>query len=89
MFEIKPNALYSYEDLERELGSAISVRAFLDSYKPVKRSKNLWWGEDLIEAIRDKKPINNPDRPGVLASSPTIARNRGRQRNGNVPIPRE
>jgi len=65
MFRIEPTAPYSLEELERELGKAISVQAFLDSYKPIKRSKGLWWGEDLIEAIRNKKPINDADVPDV------------------------
>jgi hypothetical protein len=90
VFRIDPLTLYSLEDLERELGDAIGVRAFLDSYRPAKRSKNLWWGEDLISAIRNKPPINHEGEATATILNHTPARRVRRSgTNGNIPVPRE
>ena len=52
VFEIKPDCLYSLEDLERELGAlGLSARQFLDQVKPPKLFRNVWRGADILEAL--------------------------------------
>jgi len=51
MFHIDPNALYSHEDLERELDGLMDAKTFLLRINPRKRYKATWWGQDLIDAL--------------------------------------
>lgn len=51
MFRIDPNTLYTRQDIQRELGDAITVERFLERVSPYKRFKNLYWGKDLIDGI--------------------------------------
>jgi hypothetical protein len=50
---IDPTALYSKADLEELLGGRLSVDAFLDRLRPVRRFKNLYWGQDLFDALAE------------------------------------
>lgn len=57
MIEIQPNCLYSRDDLidmVKPLG--IDADGFIARLKPVKRFRLAWWGEDLLEAIRNAPP---------------------------------
>jgi hypothetical protein len=83
VFEIRPNVLYSLEDLERELGDAMTARQFVDAIHPAKRFKNLFWGHDLIAAIDLKPPLNEARSQ---CETTRVLRSR---RNGRIPLPTE
>ena len=53
MFEIKPNAFYSRADLAKLLEPAgVDVDTFIGRLRPRKVFHRLFFGEDLIEAMR-------------------------------------
>lgn len=54
MFEIKPNCLYSLEDIGRELSGELTARQFVDTLRPRKVFKGLWLGEHLLKAIQER-----------------------------------
>ena len=62
MIEIRPHCLYSRADLVamlRPLG--IDADGFIARLKPVKRFRLAWWGEDLLEAIRNAPALGEVD----------------------------
>lgn len=80
MFEIKPNALYSREDLERELEGIMDVETFLQRIRPRKRYKSAWWGQDLIDAL------NGPlEEERMAARRRCVASRRGLSARQNRP----
>jgi len=60
MFEIRPNCLYSRDDLRRELGDLLSLETFLGVVEPLlpaeRKFKSCYWGSDLIAALDTPKP---------------------------------
>lgn len=61
MTRIDPHTLYGRCDLEemlRPLG--IDPDGFIGRIKPRKRFRLAWWGEDLIEAIRNSRELSEP-----------------------------
>ena len=87
MFRIEASALYSLEDLERELGDAIGVRAFLDRLKPAKRFRDLFYGRDLLDAL-DRLPAMNESHEFMGLPSGATRRDPAR-RNGQIPMPKK
>ena len=65
MFRIDPNALYSSEDLDRELEGLMDAKTFLLRINPRKRYKSAWWGQDLIDALDSRIP---EVRPATMSS---------------------
>lgn len=53
MFKIDPDALYTRDDLARELGDVMTVRTFLRRLKGRLRHqfKGVYFGQDLIDAL--------------------------------------
>ena len=59
MIEIKPSALYTRADLAEMLAPVgIDADGWIRLIRPVKRFRGVWFGEDLIEAIRLAPPMN-------------------------------
>jgi len=72
MFRIDPNALYSSEDLDRELEGLMDAKTFLLRINPRKRYKSAWWGQDLIDSLNG--PFLEERRAAI--GSPLSARRR-------------
>jgi len=64
MFEIRPNVLYSREDLEKGLGEMMSLETFLGVVEPLlpteRKFKSAYWGSDLIEALSSRPASGGP-----------------------------
>lgn len=59
MFKIDPTALYTKKDLSTYLEQErIDIDNFLSRLGCKKKFRGLWFGEDLIEALRKVSPFN-------------------------------
>ena len=64
MVEIKPNALYSRNDLGELLQPlGLSVEQFLERVKPPKLFKSVFLGADILEALKTAERLNATKRP--------------------------
>ncbi len=62
MFKIDPAALYSKNDLTAYLEQeGIDIDHFLFRLKCKKKFRGLWFGEDLIEALRRVSPLSDSE----------------------------
>lgn len=77
MTRIDPCALYSRADLEAMLKPlGIDPDGFVSRLKPRKRFRLVWFGEDLLEAIRRAPELSEP------APIPAPKNRGGRRRTG-------
>lgn len=84
MIEIKPNALYTRDDIIKMLaGFRINPDAFIARIKPVKRFRHAWWGQDLIDAIA-RAPRLEHSKPEIVIAP--VHRRRGRPRKSEQPV---
>ena len=63
VLRIDPTALYSKEDLRDLLGDRVGVETFLVRLRPVRRFKNLYWGQDLLDALSCCPPLDEDRQP--------------------------
>jgi len=62
--EIQPNAFYDLERIEAEvLDGKMTGRQFIEHFRPVKRTKSLWLGRDILDAILAAPAIGQHDAP--------------------------
>jgi hypothetical protein len=67
MIVIRPNALYTRQELRAKLARyGMSVDKFISKIKPLKRFSRLYWGADLIQAI-DRLGALDPRLPSTAA----------------------
>jgi hypothetical protein len=92
MFEIRPNCLYTKQDLERELGGVMALETFLEGLPLARHFKKAWWGADLIRAINEVHEAERPRHPApVLATRPSAGIRPARPRGTleKIPMPTE
>lgn len=64
MVKIEPNAFYSRQDLIDLLDSVgIDADTFIARVRPRKLFRMAWWGEHLIEALRNTEPLTGEEKP--------------------------
>ena len=77
MIEIRPHCLYSREDLIEILRPLkIDADGFIARLKPVKRFRLAWFGEDLLQAIRDAPELGEVDEK--ISKARMVRRARGK-----------
>ena len=82
MFKIDPDTLYTKDDLARELGDMMMVDTFLIRLSGRLRHqfKGVYFGQDLIDALRAPLPEK---RPLTIPSLDPIPRGRSRKAREN------
>ena len=90
MIEIKAAALYTKADLEIFLEEAgVDVDHFLSRVRCPKKFRNLWYGEDLIQALQAVPPLSEGEKK-ELPSAPRKRQKKARgELIGNVFTPSE
>ena len=63
MIRIDPHGLYSRSDLDKMLRPiGIDADGWIARLKPVKRFRRAWFGEDLLDAIRNAPALGEADK---------------------------
>ena len=70
MLRIDPTILYSKYDLKELLDGRVTVDTFLVRLRPVRRFKNLYWGQDLLDALSFCPPLDEDRQPEGSAIPP-------------------
>ena len=82
LIELRPHCLYTRNDLANLLsGSGLEVDTFIARLRPRKVFKLLFFGEDLIAALRTAPALS--DRSDAPALSSTKNRQKQRKKHGN------
>lgn len=68
MVRLDPRTLYSKSDLQELLGEQLSVDTFLARLRPTRRFKNLYWGQDLLDALAKCPPLDEEYQPEMPTS---------------------
>lgn len=64
MVKIEPNAFYSRQDLIDLLDSVgIDADLFIARVRPRKLFRMAWWGEHLIDALRNTEALTTEEKP--------------------------
>ena len=85
MLEIKPNALYTRSDLAALLEPAgVNVDHFIGRLKPRKVFKMIWFGEDILAALRNAQALPERDENHTVAELPPAANRGNRKKRGSA-----
>ncbi len=84
MIEIKPNCLYSRNDLGQMLArSGVDVDFFIARLKPRKIFRMLWLGTDILDALASAAPLSTKQQDAELPHAKNNGNRRRRETRGD------
>lgn len=79
MLKIDPQALYTRSDLGEMLtGTGLDPDTFIARLRPRKKFKAVWFGEDLLEALRKAPTLSERSDDSPIPKSPKRGERHGR-----------
>ncbi len=85
MIKLDPLAYYTRSDLAELLGpTGVDVDTYIGRLRPRKVFRQLFWGEDLIEAQRQAKGLGEADEPVATRVKRPAEKRRRKKRSSDM-----